>query len=73
MGYLLRYIGEMSGIVFIQMAIFSVCIFMISWTPDPSASHAIFLMALGFSVSESVANGQIRGIYKILIIFKAAK
>jgi len=61
MSYLLRYIGSMACIIFVQMTTFAVSIFMLSWTPNPEQNYAIYLVVVAFCVSQSISNGQIKG------------
>ena len=51
-----------AGIVIMCMSAIVQCIFIFSWTPNPNEGYAIFLMALVFAISESVAKGQTRGL-----------
>ena len=53
----------MPGIVFMIMASISHSIFMLSWTPNATQINVIFVMAIGFAVSSSIATGQVQGLY----------
>jgi hypothetical protein len=61
MGFVLKYIGSSGGIILMLSASFSQCIFVISWTPDAEKLHVIYLMVVGFAVSQSIGSGQVRG------------
>ncbi len=61
MSYLLKSVGIMPGIVFMIMMSLIQCVFMLAWTPVPNSSALIYAMAIGFALSQSVANGQVRG------------
>jgi hypothetical protein len=63
--YLLKYIGVQLGIIFMLMTAMMQSIFIISWTPEYNNATAVFLMAVGFSLTISVYMGQIRGIYGV--------
>ena len=61
MSYLLKFIGTMSCIILVQMTIFAVSIFMVSWTPIESEGYSLYLVIIAFAVSQSISNGQIKG------------
>ena len=63
--YVLRYAGKTSGIVFMLNISLTQCIFILSWTPNQNDIYVLFLMILGFALSQSIANGQVRGLYGI--------
>ena len=40
---------------------------MLTWTPNPNNLYVIFFMAIGFGLSQSYANGQVRGLFIVHI------
>ena len=63
MSYLLKQVGITPGIVFMAMVSLCQAVFMLSWTPTQEQGFTIFMMAVVFALYQSVANGQIRGIF----------
>ena len=62
----------MSGIIFMVMIALMQSVFMLAWTPISNHSSLIFLMAIGFALSQSVANGQVRGLYGVYFFKNSA-
>ena len=65
MGYVLKYIGTMSGIIFMLMVVLCQNVFILSWTPTAGEVAIVFLIILSFAFSQSVSNGQVRGLYGV--------
>ena len=65
MGYLSKFIGTQCIMIFMLMSAFAHSIFIISWTATYSHSYVIFLMAVAFSFSNSLATSQVRGVFGI--------
>ena len=66
MGLVLKYIGKPAGIVLMLMTSFTQCIFMMSWTAKAEYYYVIFFMVIGFSISQSVAQAQVRGWFYLI-------
>jgi hypothetical protein len=64
-GYVLKYIGTMAGIIFMLMIAFCQNIFILSWTPLPNETLTVFLVITSFAFSQSVSQGQVRGLYGV--------
>ena len=62
-GNLVEYIGIQTSIVFMLLMAFSHAIFMISWTASFNQGYVIFLMAVTFGFTNSLANTQVRSIF----------
>ena len=73
MGYVIKYIGPASSIVFMLSISFARCIFVISWIPDKEQLYVIYLMVVGFAVSNSVGTGQVRGKKSLILNIKQKK
>ena len=65
MGYVLKYIGTMTGIIFMLMVAVCQNIFILSWTPVNGEVITVFLVIASFALSQSVSNGQVRGLYGV--------
>lgn len=65
MAYVLRYVGKTSGIVFMLNTSLTIGIFVLSWTPNAESTYVLFLVILGFALSQSIATSQVRGLYGI--------
>ena len=63
--YVLRYIGTMSGIIFMLMVVLCQNIFILSWTPQPNEVTTVFLVIISFAFSQSVSKGQVLGLYGV--------
>ena len=62
-GYLTKHISQAALIVFMLMVSISNSIFMLAWSPSSQYLYVIFIVAMAFGISQSYANGQVRGLY----------
>lgn len=58
-------ISAIPGIFFLLMTAFTVCIFMLTWIPNQAQAYVVILMVIGFAVSHSISNSQVRGIVNV--------
>jgi hypothetical protein len=63
--YCLKYIGTTAGIVFMLMIALCQNIFILSWTPVPGDVVTVFLVVVSFAFSQTVSQGQVRGLYGV--------
>jgi hypothetical protein len=66
-GYLTKYSSQIAFMVFMLMVSIANSIFMLTWVPTQNNFHVIFIMAIAFGLSQSYANGQVRGLFLVHI------
>ena len=52
-GYLCKYIGTTAGLSIMLGTSFTQCVFVLAWTATQNSYVILFLMIVGFSVSQS--------------------
>lgn len=64
-GYILKHIGLKTGVVFMLVVSAAVDVFILSWTPSQNEKAAVFLLAVGFSLTQSISRAHGIGLYGI--------
>ncbi|RMZ98195.1 UNC93, partial [Brachionus plicatilis] len=62
---IIKHVGMQTIMVMMFMGALINSMFMISWTPDKDASYVIFLMAVAFAFTNSLATAQARAVFGI--------
>lgn len=62
---IIKHIGMQTIMVMMLMGALINSVFMISWTPDKQASYVIFIMAVAFAFTNSLATAQVRAVFGI--------
>jgi len=60
-GYIGKFVGIEPIMFFMLIVAFFHCLFMIFWVASSAQSYIIFLMAIAFAFSNSLATSQVRG------------